>query len=510
MLPDHPFRDYRGRRVTVLGLGSFGGGVGAVRFLVERGAVVTITDTRTESQLAEAIRELQTAPPMAWRLGGHHEADFANADLIVVNPAVRRDQPLLKLAQSHGIPLTSEMNLFWQHQRGTICAVTGSNGKSTTTAMLHAILTAKELHPPHPRPLSRKGRGETEAGRVWRGGNIGGSLHSGVDAIQPGDVVVLELSSFQLADLERLQVSPQIAVVTNFAANHLDWHKDLAHYRWAKQTILRWQADSDVAVQNADDPDVRTWPVRGRRILFGFGDHGSDGTFLRGDRAVWRLCGIEQEFPIRDWLKLPGRHNLANALAASAAALCAGAALDAVRQGLENYAPLPHRLEFVAEIDGRRFYNDSLATTPESAIAALEAFDETVVLLAGGYDKGVDHAAFAECIARRAKAVALMGQTAAALRNLIVGWVENVGWVESSRPTSFSAEFGGPRKASTHPTLSPALPDFESAFRWAWKHSAPGDVILLSPGCASYGWFRNFADRGEQFKTLVRQLGCGK
>lgn len=481
-----------------MGLGSFGGGVGAVKFLVDRGAHVTVTDLRTESQLAEAVAELKSSPPQAWKLGRHDDADFADADLIVVNPAVRRDHPLLRLAASHGVPVTSEMNLFWQHQRGTVVAVTGSNGKSTTTALAHSI-------------LNRGGRRTPP--NVWLGGNIGRSLLPEVDRIQPGELVVLELSSFQLADLDRLKASPRVAVVTNFSPNHLDWHDTLEHYRWAKQTMLRWQTPSDVAVLNADDPDVKTWAVCGRRLFFGLTDHGEEGTFLRGDGAVWRWNGVEREFPLRDWLKLPGKHNVANALAASAAALACGATLDDVRAGIAAYEPLPHRLQFVGEARGRRFYNDSLATTPESAMVALDAFTAPVILLAGGYDKHVDLSEMARHIARRAKAVALMGQTGAALRRLIG---EERRAASSERQGDASAPSGSchashlssltPRLSPTLDFLSPPLPDFEAAFRWAWERSAPGDVILLSPGCASYDWFRNFADRGEQFVRLVQRL----
>ncbi len=487
MQRDHLFSDYRGRRVTVMGLGSFGGGVGAVRFLVEQGAVVTVTDQRTEDQLGEAITELRSSPPAHWHLGRHDENHFTGAELVVANPAIRRDHPLLLRAVAAGVPLTSEMNLFWQRQPGTVLAVTGSNGKSTTTALLHAMLqpaAGEELIAESGKPSSA-GLSLSALNfppSIWLGGNIGRSLLPDVERIQPGEFVVLELSSFQLTDLDRLQASPHIAVVTNFSPNHLDWHSTVDHYRWAKQTLLRWQSAADVAVLNTDDPDVSTWPTNGRRLLFGLADHGGEGTFLRGKQAVWRFQGHEKSFPLRDWLKLPGRHNLANALAASAAALAAGATFEQVRQGLETYEPLPHRLQFVGKVKGRRFYNDSLATTPESAIVALDAFTEPVILLAGGYDKHVDLSEMAGCIARRAKAVALMGQTADTLRELIR------------------------RQSPTAAITSEPLVDFEVSFRWAWEHSAPGDVILLSPGCASYDWFRNFADRGERFTRLVGDL----
>lgn len=450
-----------------MGLGSFGGGVGAVRFLVERGALVTVTDLRPAEKLAESLDELRDTPPQQMVLGRHDRNDFGEADLIVVNPAVKRDHPLLLEAVQAGVPLTSEMNLFWKWNPAPVIAVTGSNGKSTTTALIHAIVD---------RALSQQSNR-----RAWLGGNIGTSLLPQVDQIQSNDVVVLELSSFQLLDLDRLQVSPHVAVVTNFAPNHLDWHPNLDHYRQSKQSILRWQTDRDIAVLNDDDADVRQWAVKGLRLGFGLHDHGQDGVFDCGSKAVVRTQSGEHGIPLRTWLKLPGKHNVANAMAAIAATTYLNLDQGTVRAAIENYQPLPHRLQFVGEFAGRRCYNDSLATTPESAEVALDAFDAPIVLLAGGYDKHVDLGSMARAIAARAKAVSLMGQTAVVLQDLIASCESNGCCVSDPQPS------------------------FATAFEWAVNHSSPGDVILLSPGCASYDWFRNFADRGQQFTQLVRK-----
>ena len=450
-----------------MGLGSFGGGLGVVKFLAARGARVTVTDARPAEKLSESLDELQSVAAVELKLGGHNADDFRRADLIVVNPAIPRDHPCLDVARLAGVPLTSEMNLFWQWNRAPVVAVTGSNGKSTTTALTHSI-------------LSRTGR------RCWLGGNIGVSLLPRVEEIGEQDIVVLELSSFQLADLDRLQVSPAVSVITNFSPNHLDWHGTLDHYRRSKQTMLRWQNASNVAILNGDDADVSAWPVHGERLLFGLRDGVGNGVFAEAGDARVRLDGGSELLPLSRWLKLPGRHNLANALAATCAAMRFGADAAAVRQGLENYEPLPHRLQWVGEVDGRTFYNDSLATTPESAEVALEAFQSPIVLMAGGYDKKVDLSRMAFAIARRAKAVALMGQTAARLRELVTG--DN----------------------STRCQVSEELFSFREACEWAVAHSEPGDVILLSPGCASYDWFRNFADRGAQFTAFVKALAADR
>jgi UDP-N-acetylmuramoylalanine--D-glutamate ligase len=316
--------------------------------------------------------------------------------------------------------------------------------------------------------------------RCWLGGNIGRSLLPLVDQIQPDDWVVLELSSFQLEDLDSLRKSPEVAVVTNFTPNHLDRHGTVAAYREAKQTLLRWQTPADWAVLNQEDAEVAAWPTRGRTLWFGRHDRGRDGAFCRGDAVIFRRQGREVPLAVRDWLTLPGAHNLENALAATACALALGAEPEHVRAGLQGYRALPHRLELVAEVAGRRFYNDSLATTPESTQVALAAFSEPIVLLAGGYDKGVDLSEMARAIAELpVKAVALLGKTGPRLGELIAS----------------QAAGGGPRCQVSE--------DFSAAFTWSVSQSAPGDIVLLSPGCASFDWFRNFADRGEQFKRLA-------
>ncbi|HET6423906.1 MAG TPA: UDP-N-acetylmuramoyl-L-alanine--D-glutamate ligase [Planctomycetaceae bacterium] len=461
MMPDHSFRDYRGRRVTVMGLGAFGGGAGAVRFLAERGAKVIISDRRPESEMAATLQELNNIPGLQLHLGGHLPEDFTTAELVVVNPAIPPHNRVFDVMHEAGVPWTTEINLFWQHNPAPILAVTGSNGKSTTTAMLHNIL--QQVGP-----------------RAWLGGNIGRSLLPLVDQITADDVVVLELSSFQLWYLRRLHVSPRVAVVTNLSPNHLDWHPSFADYRWSKQSILEFQRPADIAVLNADDPEVRSWTAPGVKRYFGLEDAIGDGWFSKDD---WTLICEDGEFrtlPLPSWLSLPGRHNRANALAAACAAAAWGATDDHIEQGLRTYKALPHRLQFIGEAAGRMFYNDSLATTPESAIVGLEAFSQPVVLLAGGYDKQVDLTAMAISIARRAKAVALMGTTAAELKSKI-------------ERTSYG-----------QCVVSEPLPDFPAAFAWAVDHTEPGDVVLLSPGCASYDWFRNFADRGEQFTAAAK------
>jgi len=456
-------RDFRGRRVTVMGLGRFGGGASAVRFLVECGAQVTLTDLQTQEDLAESLDPLKSCPPTAIHLGGHRESDFQNADLIVVNPAVPRDNRYLQIARAAGVPLTSEIRLFYQLNRGRVIGVTGSNGKSTTAALIHSLLMSAGL-------------------TTHLGGNIGRSLLPIVDQIQPDDWVVLELSSFQLEDLDEVAARPDIAVVTNFSPNHLDRHRTLDAYRQAKQTILRHQLPGDIAILNRDDVDVSGWSVHGRASWFGTVDDGRPGLFtVEGRLWIRDDRGVVRPLPEMTTDHLPGEHNWLNIAAAIATVTAIGVPEETISGGIEQFNPLPHRLEFIAESFGRRFYNDSLATTPESAIAAIRSFTAPIVLLAGGSDKGIDLALLAEAIVGKCKAVALMGETGPPLADLIAG-LQTTGSVASRVCRSL-----------------------EEAFDWAVRQSAAGDVVLLSPGCASYDWFRNFTDRGKQFVRLVHE-----
>jgi UDP-N-acetylmuramoylalanine--D-glutamate ligase len=319
------------------------------------------------------------------------------------------------------------------------------------------------------------------------GGNIGRSLLPVVDQIEPDDWVVLELSSFQLADLAPLQPNPHVAIVTNFSPNHLDRHGTLEEYREAKRNILRWQTPDRLAILNQNDLDVADWRTAAHRYWFGRDDEGRQGLFGIGfegykRRALYRNGPREQVLPLSDWLKLAGAHNFQNALAACCTALLLGATAAEIASGLVEFQALPHRLQLVAERSGRSFYNDSKATTPAAALEALGAFRSPIVLLAGGYDKHVELRELARGIMdRNVKAVALLGQTADALDRLI--------------------RDADPRGR----IVTNKAADFDGAFAWAVGQSAPGDVVLLSPGCASYDWFRNYEERGDRFTALARE-----
>ncbi len=475
--------DFRGLTVTVMGLGGFGGGVGAVRFLAEQGARIIVTDLRVADELQPSLELMDSAWPITLKLGRHDEVDFRKTDLVVVSPAVPKDSQFLEIARETGVPLTSEMNLFWERNPGRVVAITGSNGKSTTTALIHSIFAAAKGD----RSIFRRTDGQARPAKCWMGGNIGISLLPEVRQIQAEDWVILELSSFQLEDLAPLRPRPEIAVVTNFSPNHLDRHGTVEAYRAAKQNLIQHQTAEQFAVVNQHD-EVATWPTAATRLRFGPTDERQLGVFGCGPEVTSRMPkdrGGELPLLLNDWLRLPGIHNWQNAQAAIAAAMAAGISIAAIQQGVSSFRGLPHRLEFVGEFAGRRCINDSKSTTPEATILALQSFDEPLVLLVGGYDKQVDLTNLAVVIARRCKAVALLGQTGPGLGRLI--------------------EAAAQQAHIASPTCQ-CFDSFESATRWSLQVSVPGDVVLLSPGCASYDWFQNYIERGEQFAKLIRQM----
>lgn len=477
---------FRDLRVTVMGLGTFGGGVGAVRFLVQSGARVTVTDLRPPAELQTSVTALAATPPAVWHLGEHLPQDFEQTDLVVASPAVPSDSPWLQRARGAGIPITSEIELFFERQRGRVVAVTGSNGKSTTTTLLHRLL---ETATARPHPTATAQAATAPAVRVWLGGNIGQSLLPVVDQISPRDWVVLELSSFQLETLDHLRPAPYVSVVTNFTPNHLDRHHTLAAYRQAKQAITRYQTPNQFAVRNLDDPDVADWPTAARRVGFGLTDHPTDGLFIPGtggrspEQAVWRWHGTEEMVPLPTWVPLAGRHNLANALAATAAARVCQADWSAIETATRSFRGLPHRLERVAEWQGVKYYNDSKATTPEAAALALAAFGETPqIALVGGYDKQIDLTPLVRALGRaHLRGVVFLGQTGPELQRRWrdAGPTAHVPWL-----------------------LADNLPQ---GVAWCRARAQPGDVVLLSPGCASHDWFRNYEERGDLFRQLVPQ-----
>lgn len=531
-------RDFKGKRVTVLGLGVLSGGVASARYFASRGADVTVTDLQPAEALRKSIDALSSWP-VRYVLGEHREEDITDADLVVVGPAVRDDSPYLRLARDRGVPLTTEINLVFETCRRPVIGITGSNGKTTTTSLIGALYQAAD-----PDVLvggnigravlneladlnERDGRRAAEEADVAGAGDVGVAGDVAVVAGDEGSAgaapgaspVVLELSSFQLHRLAWIRRSPGVAVVTNLSPNHLDWHGTFDAYEQAKQHIVRYQSPDSVTVLNADDERLRAWaPVcPGRVAWFSMEGPVETGCFVRDGAVVFRDASAEHIICPVDALRLPGPHNLSNLLAAVTAACLGGIPPAAIRSTVEVFRGVEHRLEEVDVIDGVGYYNDSACTTPASTVTALRAFDVPVVLIAGGYDKGTAFDDMAEELVRRARAVVLIGVTADAIEAAI----RKPGETDSAVADLADANSSGARSSVTNsnvvnpdvakstapnPPVIARADTLDDAVRQSAGLARPGDVVVLSPGCASYDMFINFEERGQRFKEAVAAL----
>jgi UDP-N-acetylmuramoylalanine--D-glutamate ligase len=442
-----------GKQVVVVGLAR--SGIAAAEFLLRRGARVVATDRRPAAELAKEAVMLQQGGARL-ELGAHSPRTFTTADLVVVSPGVPWELPELAAARAAGVPVMAELELGFRHMRGTVAAVTGTKGKSTTTAALGAMLAEA-------------------GGDVRVGGNIGQAVTGLVDGATDATTFVLEVSSFQLEGTDTFH--PKVAVFLNLSADHLDRHASFEEYAAAKARIFANQTKDDWAVVNADLTRVQLG--RARVVRFAPSSLGeSDSAFFKAGHACLRLNGREEMlFPISS-VRLPGSHLLLDLLAAAAAARLLGASTDAIQRAAASFKGVEHVLEHVADIDGVAFFNDSKATNVDAARKSLEAFDRPVVAIVGGRYKGGDFGLLREPLAARGRAVMAIGEAQGRVAEALAPVVPVV----------------------TCATLREAE---ERAFAAA----ARGDVVLLAPGCSSFDMFQDYAERGRAFKREVRALG---
>ena len=457
-----PKEFYKDKKVTVMGLGLFGGGVGAAKFLVSQGADVMVTDLKSAEELSASLK-LLNGLPVKFRLGEHSEEDFADADMLIVNPAVPDDSSFLQIACDNNVQIDSELNIFFRLVPAPVIGITGSNGKSTTTSLLGEMLK--------------------EAGiKTWVGGNIGVSLLEHLDEIKPDDVVVLEISSFQLELLSRIEMSPHISIVTNIAPNHLDRHKTMENYIDSKKTIIHYQTEEDYTILNYDDPTLREWEgeCKSHILWFSATKELEHGAFLKDNEIIINHNSKRNVITCPTQTNIKGIHNRQNIMAASYAAIAMHADVESIKNAIAGFTGLEHRLEYVNTINEVKYYNDSKATTPEAAIAGIKAFDSPTILIAGGYNKKVSLSQFARECTKNTKYVILVGETANNIQELIQS-----------------------EKAGLEVYVATSL---DESVRKAYEIAESGDVVLLSPACASYGMFTNYEERGKKFKELVHRL----
>lgn len=436
----------RGKRVTVMGLGLLGRGLGDTLFLIRCGAHVTVTDLKTEDQLASSLKKLDGLP-VKLRLGRHDHVDFAETDMVLRNADVPRSSPFLKIARDHGVPIEMDESLFCKYFQGTVIGITGTRGKTTTSTLIHRVLS---LH----------------RDRVFLAGNIMGKATLPLlEDAHPDDVAVLELSSWQLQGFHDAKISPHASVFTNVYPDHLNRYSGMTDYIYDKKAIFLYQKGTDFCVFNGDQPETVALS----------GEAGAESAFF-----------TRADVP-DDWtIHIKGVHNRENI--AAAVRLCSRLDVpqDTIRRAVEGFTGVEHRLQWLGEKNGIGFVNDSTSTTPVAGCAALKAFeDKRIFLIAGGSDKKLDLMPFARAAAERTEKIALLDGTAT--ESLRRG-IEQAG--------------GGSKIVGT-------FNDLKSAVEELTQHTVAGDVVLLSPGCASFGMFQNEFHRGETFINIVNDIMRG-
>jgi UDP-N-acetylmuramoylalanine--D-glutamate ligase len=463
-------RDLAGKKVVVIGLARQG--TVLVRYLSRKGARITVSDLKGAEELRKEIEEL-VGISVDYQLGGHPIDLLEGIDLLCLSGGVPTDLPVVEEARRRNVPVTNDTQLFLESAPARIVGITGSSGKTTTTTLVGRMATMAAED-----GLIRK---------AWIGGNIGNPLLGEMEEMRKEDLAVLELSSFQL---ELTCSSPQVAAILNITPNHLDRHHTMDAYRQAKARILEFQTAEDAAVLGWDSPETRSLHgrIRGKCSYFRAGPKAwdGDGAYLDGGWIKIECNGKNEPVAPREAVLLRGEHNLANAVAACAIGAAAGFPARRMAMAMEGFRGVAHRLEFVAQRRGADWYNDSIATAPERAIAAIRAFDEPIVLLAGGRDKKLPWNEWAEVVGERVDHVVLFGEAADLIRRAL-----------------------GESRAGARPYTIASVASLEEAVQKAAEVARPGSVVLLAPGGTSFDAFKDFEERGETFRALVKAMKAG-
>jgi len=460
--------NYEGKRVLIIGAARQG--LALSRFLAEHGASIILNDRNPQNSLIEAQNELSDLD-ITWVTGEHPIEILKNVDLVCLSGGIPLDLPIVQEAIQRNIPLSNDSQIFLEEAPCPVIGITGSAGKTTTTALVGEI--ARRHY------ILRKPKD-----KVWVGGNIGYPLIQDVDKMSENDLAVMELSSFQL---ELMTKSPHIAVILNLTPNHLDRHKTMSKYISAKSQILTHQTSEDIAVLNRDDFQVRKLyaEVKGRRLTFGLNPphNKQDGTYYKRGKLYLQATGQVAKIMKADLINLRGTHNLYNVLAAIAVSAAATFSLQSIYDGIVTFNGVPHRLEFVREYGGAAWYNDSIATAPERTIAALQTFEEPIILLAGGRDKDLPWDKLASLIHQKVDHLILFGEAAEMIHEAV-----------------------GESSPFVRPHTIDRCKGLEEAVKKAAELVKPGYVVLLSPGGTSYDEFSDFEERGRQYREWVKEL----
>ena len=449
--------DLSGKRVLVIGLGRTG--VATAGFLLDKGASVLVADEKPVSELGDAIEALDGAADVEFGFRQDDPGVLSRVDMIVPSPGVPPFNSLLVEGLKRGIPILGEMELACRYLKKPAIAITGTNGKTTTTSLLGRIL-------------------EHCGKRVFVGGNIGNPLIAYVNGGQENDYVVIEVSSFQLQWVRNFH--PFIAMLLNVSCDHLDYHGSFEEYRSVKERIFACQGKGDLAILNADDPvsaDISKRLPAGHISCFSSSSILQEGMFIDGESLRFCTAGRDEKYPLRS-IRLKGAHNLENVMAAVLASRMCGCIPEGIIDVLEGFTGIPHRVEFAGRINNVEYYNDSKGTNIDAVYRALESFSGPIVLLMGGRYKGGDLGILTKLIRKRVKALVVFGEAGKKIKSIIGGIVKT--------------ERAGHLK---------------EAFDMARDNSSSGDIVLLSPGCSSFDEFKNYEERGTVFKDMVEQIG---
>ncbi len=462
---------FKGKRITVFGVGLNRGALSTIKFLLSAGArEIIATDIKTKEDLAPTIAELSKYKNITYVLGQHRPEDFTQTDMVVKNPIIPWTNEYIKLALGNGVPVEMDASIFIGLVKRPMIGITGTKGKTTTASLVAHI-------------LERSGQAILRTGI----NQIGFLDH--VDEVSDRTTTVAELSSWRLSSFAAHEYSPAIAVVTNIYPDHLNYYKKMEAYVADKEIIFRYQKKDDVLVLNRDNEGTRAFAAKARGRIVWFSEENmtdGEGVFVRDGSIYERTAEGERELFAWPKTALIGRHNRGNILAAIAVARIRDVHSDAILSALQSFPGVPHRLELVGERNGVVFCNDTAATMPEAAIAGIRSFEGPVVVIAGGADKAFDYSELAQVLVSEPKAVVLLQGTAT---DKLLPLMEK----EAARLGKADAIF-------------PVVTSMEDALRVATDEARSGDVVLLSPGVASFGLFQNEFDRGDQFRKGVRQI----
>ena len=478
--------DWNDRRVLILGAARQG--IALARWLARHGARVTLSDTRQLEEL-DSAREALPDPNVAWAPGGHPLELLDTTDVLCISGGVPLTLPIVQEAVKRGIPLTNDTQIFMEVVPCKTIGITGSAGKTTTTTLVGDM--AKLDYARRTTDRVENASSPVRSPRSFVGGNIGDPLINYVDEMQADDLAILEVSSFQL---DQMNLSPHISAILNITPNHLDRHGSMRAYTAAKARILEFQTERDTAVLGRDDQGA--WSLRGgvKGQLYAFSlrelEAGLNGAYLRNGSLILRAGTFDLPMLRREKIQLRGEHNVSNVLAAFTIGHAAGFDAETMRRAAEDFRGVPHRLELVRELRGVRWYDDSIATAPERSLAAILAFDEPIVLLLGGRDKDLPWGDLAGLIHRRVEHVILFGEAAELIEKAIA----------APRPI-----MSGGQGDESSPQVR-RLHSLKEAIATAAEISRAGDVVLFSPGGTSFDEFKDFAERGAAFQRWVNEL----